>query len=195
MRSRAAVRPSTRHRMRSASAEQLVPPASRLSSLHARRVEDPAPPVARPVPYCSIWAGMLDHRRQRQTLPRWVGWCSGVVPGSWSDPDVRAAHACPDRPRWPMRIRGSSHPPRPKTLAEPLIGSAPAASAGVPRQRAAPRRSRRRSSWRASISLGNRRASRRAKFIGRRQSYHGNTLGALAVGRQHVAPRGSSHRC
>ena len=43
------------------------------------------------------------------------------------------------------------------------------------------KRSRRRSRWRGSTS--SRRASReRTHFIARRQSYHGNTLGALAVG-------------
>jgi len=45
---------------------------------------------------------------------------------------------------------------------------------------AGPRRSRPRSRWAAVLRRD--RTAARALFVARRQSYHGNTLGALAVG-------------
>ena len=67
-------------------------------------------------------------------------------------------------------------------LADRLVADAPAGHRPrLSASAAARRRSRRRSRWRASIS--SRAASRSARHvIARRQSYHGNTLGALAVG-------------
>ena len=81
----------------------------------------------------------------------------------------------------PMPIPASSPPSRPKRWPSKLVGHEPGGLATPISSAADRKRSRPASSWRGNISsrCGQ---PQRQHFIARRQSYHGNTLGALAAG-------------
>ena len=142
----------------------------------------------------------IFHRHLRETYPVAVAgdgvWITDREGKRYIDASRRRRRLLP-RPRPPRRDRGDARADRHARLrAHQLLhhrgrrgaGRASGRATRPPgieprllRLAAARRRSRRRSRWRASTS--SRSASRSAAhFIARRQSYHGNTLGALAVG-------------
>ncbi len=138
------------------------------------------------------------HRSLRHTPPVAVGVAASTCSTAKATPISTPAAARPSRASatgirtcLPRCMRRSTASPTPTPASSPPRSAEALADHLSPTRRpdsttsisspAARRRSRRRSSWRASIS--SRSASRSARmFIARRQSYHGNTLGALAVG-------------
>ena len=120
------------------------------------------------------------HRRARARVPRCLRRCGGVVPrpcpSRRAGRDARAdrqaglrAHQLLHAPRWPRRWPTSSSAPR-----RPGTSHAYLVSGGSEAMEAALKMARQ-----YFVEIGQ---PQRTRFIARRQSYHGNTLGALSVG-------------